>query len=122
MMNAIQRRYASAVARNDVHNAEATAIEQSIIAALNLTDSTGKPLSSLFRVRDNLRQIFGALKRMLFKKKIHVAINGKRCPVLGHVGMLHTVCDVTKLNCQLGDTVTLEINPTMVRGMDIKFE
>ena len=78
--------------------------------------------NDLFRFRDNLRQILGALKRMLFKKKIHVAINGKRCPVLGHVGMLHTVCDVTKLNCQLGDTVTLEINPTMVRGMDIKFE
>ena len=52
MMNAIQRRYASAVARNDAHNAEATAIEQSIITALNLTDSTGKPVSSLFRVRD----------------------------------------------------------------------
>ena len=52
MMNAIQRRYASAVARNDAHNAEATAIEQGIIAALNLTDAVGKPVSSLFCVRD----------------------------------------------------------------------
>lgn len=52
-MNAIQRRYASAVARNDAHNAEANAIEQSIIAALNLTDSTGKPLSFLFCIQDD---------------------------------------------------------------------
>ena len=59
---------------------------------------------------------------MVFKKKICVCVNGKKAAVLGHVGMLHTVCDVTKLNCQLGDKVTLEINPTMVRGMDIKFE
>lgn len=78
--------------------------------------------NDLFRFRDSLRQMFGALKRMIFKKKIYVAINGKKCPVIGHVGMLHTVCDVTKINCRLGDKATLEINPTVVRGMEIRFE
>ena len=58
---------------------------------------------------------------MIFKKKIYVSINGKKCPVLGHVGMLHTVCDVTKANCRLGDKVTVEISPLQVRGMEISF-
>ncbi len=51
-MNPIQRRYASALARKDAHNAEATEIEKTVIAALNLTGSTGKPLTTPFRVRD----------------------------------------------------------------------
>ena len=78
--------------------------------------------NDLFRFRDCLRQAVGAVRRMIFRKKIYVCIGGKKCPVLGHVGMLHTVCDVTGVNCRLGDTATLEINPTMVRGMEIRFE
>ena len=75
----------------------------------------------IFRFRDNLRAALSAVKRMIFKKKIYVSINGKKCPVLGHVGMLHTVCDVSKVNCQLGDKAILEINPLQVRGMEIVF-
>lgn len=77
--------------------------------------------NDIFRFRDCLRQAFGAVKRMIFKKKIYVSINGKKCPVLGHVGMLHTVCDVTKVNCRLGDKVTVEISPLQVRGMELEF-
>ena len=77
--------------------------------------------NDLFRVRDCLRTILGAVKHMIFGKKIYVNIGGKKCPVLGHVGMLHTVCDVTKVNCAIGDKVTLEIGPTQVRGMEIQF-
>lgn len=77
--------------------------------------------NDLFRFRDCLRQALRAVKGMLFKKRLYVHVNGQRCPVLGHVGMLHTVCDVTKINCQPGDPVTLEINPTAVRGMEIEF-
>ena len=75
----------------------------------------------LFRFRDCLREALGAVKRMIFKKKIYVSINGKKCPVLGHVGMLHTVVDVTKVNVQVGDKAILDINPTQVRGMEIVF-
>ena len=75
----------------------------------------------IFRFRDCLRDMFGAMKRMIFGKKIYVNIGGKKCPVLGHVGMLHTVCDVTKAKCAVGDKVTLEISPTQVRGMEIIF-
>ena len=75
----------------------------------------------IFRFRDCLRDALGAVKRMLFKKKIYVSINGKKCPVLGHVGMLHTVVDVTKVNCKLGDKAILQINPLQVRGMEIVY-
>lgn len=75
----------------------------------------------IFRFRDCLRDALSAVKRMVFKKKIYVSINGKKCPVLGHVGMLHTVCDVTKVSCKLGDKAILDINPLQVRGMEIEF-
>lgn len=76
----------------------------------------------IFRVRDCLREALGAVKRIFFKKKIYVSINGKKCPVLGHVGMLHTVVDVTKVNCKLGDKAILDINPLQVRGMEIIYK
>ena len=41
--------------------------------------------------------------------------------MLGHVGMLHTVCDITNATCSVGDTAILDINPLQVRGMDIVF-
>lgn len=75
----------------------------------------------IFRFRDCLRELLGAVKRMIFKKKIYVNINGKKCPVLGHVGMLHTVVDVTKVNVKQGDKATLDIKPTQIRGMEIVF-
>ena len=77
--------------------------------------------NDIFRFRDCLRQMFTAMKRMIFKKKLYITINGKACPVLGHVGMLHTVCDVTKANCQPGDLATLDINPLQLHGMEIQF-
>ena len=76
----------------------------------------------IFHFRDCLRDAVGAVKRMIFKKKIYISINGKKCPVLGHVGMLHTVCDVTKVNVKQGDKAILEINPTQIRGMEIRFQ
>lgn len=76
----------------------------------------------IFRFRDCLRDALGAVKRMIFGKKIYVSIGGKKCPVLGHVGMLHTVCDVTKVKCAAGDKATVEISPTQVRGMEIIFQ
>ena len=62
-----------------------------------------------------------ALKRMIFPKKLYVSVGGKKCPVLGHVGMLHTVCDVTKVTCQPGETAVLEINPLLQRGLDVQY-
>ena len=76
----------------------------------------------IFRPRDELRKIFGACKRLLFKKSLYVTLNGRSCRVLGHIGMLHTVIDVTDCDCKLGDTAILDINPILLRGMDVVFK
>lgn len=77
--------------------------------------------NDIFRRRDSLRKLFSALKGLVFKKSLYVTVGGKKCPVLGHVGMLHTVCDVTKVTCQPGDTAKLDISPVLVRNMDVEF-
>ena len=74
-----------------------------------------------FRLRDNLRRIASALKSMVLPRRLTVSIGEQKCRVLGHVGMLHTVVDVTDKIVSLGDTATLEINPCRVRGMELRF-
>ncbi|MBQ7566687.1 MAG: alanine racemase [Oscillospiraceae bacterium] len=75
----------------------------------------------VFRIRDCLRQIAGGLKGILIRKKLTVEVAGQRCRVLGHVGMLHTVIDVTGKGLKEGDLAMLEINPLRVRGLEVKF-
>ena len=76
----------------------------------------------IFRFRDGLRQMLTGLRTMLGHKAIYVNISGQRCCVLGHIGMLHTVCDVTHITCGLGDHATVNINPLMLKGMDVIFK
>lgn len=75
----------------------------------------------LWRVQDCLRGVARELKAMLRKKALYVTVNGQRCRVLGHVGMVNIVVDVTGLDCKLGDTVVAEINPLLVKGLEIEF-
>ena len=75
--------------------------------------------NDIFRPRDNLRKILSGFKGLFIRKAIYVTVNGKRCRVLGHIGMLHTVCDVTNVKCSLGDKAVLNINPLMLKGMDV---
>ena len=76
----------------------------------------------LFRRRDSLRKILSGVRNFLFPPKLTVTVDGTACPVLGHVGMLHTVLDVTQTSLREGDPVCLEINPLFVRGMEIRFD
>ena len=77
--------------------------------------------NDLFRFRDCLRRIAASLRVMLFGKAYYVIINGKRCKVLGHIGMLHTAADVSGIQCSLGDMARVEINPLMQKGMDVEW-
>lgn len=76
----------------------------------------------LFRPRDQLRAAASALKGLIFKKAYYVTLGGKRCKVLGHIGMLHTVVDVTNLTCAIGDVATLDINPLLLKGVPVVFQ
>ncbi len=67
-----------------------------------------------YRLRDGIRYILQDLKRTLTRESVWVNINGKRARVLGHVGMLHTVIDVTEIPCEVGDRVTVSVNPLYV--------
>lgn len=75
-----------------------------------------------FRFRDCLRGGLSLWKAWLTRKKLYVRIGGQRCPVRGHVGMLHCMVDVSKLDsCHAGDKVQLDISPTMQKGMPVVF-
>lgn len=76
----------------------------------------------LFRLRDCAREIFHNLKWMLTGRRLHVLVNGQTCSVLGHVGMVNTIVDVTDLKeCDVGDRVVLQVNPLQVKGMRILY-
>ncbi len=76
----------------------------------------------LWRVRDCVRGMLANLKAMLTRKAIYVTVGGRRCRVLGHIGMLHTCINVTGVpNVAVGDMVRLEINPLLVKGLPIEY-
>lgn len=75
----------------------------------------------IFRFRDGVREVLSGLRTMLGHKAIYVTINDQRCRVLGHIGMLHTVCDVTHIPCALGNKARLEVNPLMRKDIDVVF-
>ena len=75
----------------------------------------------LFRVRDCLRRILSAVKVIFRGKAYYVTVNGTRCRVIGHIGMLHTAVDVTGLDCKVGDVGQFDINPLLLKGTDVEF-
>lgn len=70
----------------------------------------------MFRFKDAVYASLSGLKAWLTGKKVTASINGKTVPVLGHVGMQHTIIDVTNIDCAPGDWVKLEVNP-LVAGV-----
>jgi len=67
--------------------------------------------NDLFRFRDKLRYILHDVKALFHPKSLYVTINGKRAPVLGHIGMVHVVADVSAIRCETGDEVRIELSP-----------
>ena len=74
----------------------------------------------LFRFSDCLRGILSWVKAFVSHKRLYATIGHRRCPVLGHVGMLHTVLDVTGLEVKVGDTARLDLNPLLMKGLDVE--
>ena len=77
--------------------------------------------NDLYRIRDSLRMILRGFKNLLFPHKIIVSVNGHKCRVLGHVGMVHAVVDVTDIECAVGDKVQAQVNPLTVKGLKIQY-
>lgn len=77
--------------------------------------------NDLHRLRDNLRALVHAIKNLFLKGDILVTVDGKKCRILGHIGMVHAVVDVTGENCRIGSRVVVQINPLHVRGLKIHY-
>lgn len=72
--------------------------------------------NDMFRIIDRIRDVYGALKRVLKKGKITVVVGEARCKVLGQIGMHHTIIDITGANANIGDKVTMDVKPIYVQG------
>jgi alanine racemase len=66
-----------------------------------------------YRPVETMKFMLSVLRRGLIRKKLYVSLNHAQVRVLGHVGMLHTVVDVTNVDCAPGDLATFEVNPLL---------
>ena len=55
------------------------------------------------------------------RRKSYVRINGQKARVLGSVGLLHTMVDVTNIECTVGDIALLDVDPVNVKGLPIVY-
>ncbi len=98
--------------------------EQTRVAVIGLgwyNGFTAERQNDLFRVRDSLWAILRHIRDIFIRRNIIVTVNGHKCRVLGHVGMVHAVVDVTDIDCALGDKVVAQVNPLTVKGLRIQY-
>lgn len=69
------------------------------------------------RFVDIVHYILSDLKRFMQNRHPTVSIRGKELPILGQVGMNHTVVDLMGQPCAVGDRVHIEINPILCGTM-----
>ena len=63
---------------------------------------------------DNLKAGLKELKNLFKTKRLKVIINGNKCDIVGRLGTLHAIIDVTDIKCEVGDEVIIEANPVYV--------
>ena len=64
----------------------------------------------------------GLLDLLKFRRRSHfVRINGAKARVLGNVGLMHTMVDVTKIDCTVGDIALLDVDPVNVKGLPVLY-
>ena len=55
------------------------------------------------------------------RRKSHVKINNQKAQILGSVGLMHTMVDVTKIDCTVGDIALMDVDPVNVKGLPIEY-
>ncbi len=73
----------------------------------------------LWRFKDCIRGIARYIKAFIKHKALYVHVNGTPCKVLGHVGMVNMVIDVTDCDCKVGDMARVNINPLLLKGIEV---
>ena len=56
------------------------------------------------------------------RRKLYARVNGQRARVIGSVGMMHTLIDVTKIDCTVGDVAVLDVDPINVKGLPREYK
>lgn len=69
-----------------------------------------------FRFLDILRYLYADAKLFLKDNTLYASVNGQRVPLLGRVGMYNIILDVTNTNIQIGDTVSISVNPLLIES------
>ena len=69
---------------------------------------------SSFGFKECFRAACSAMLSFFRRRKYYVQVNGKRVPVIGHVGVNHTAIDVTDVECGPGTVVQLDAAPLFV--------
>lgn len=64
-----------------------------------------------------IHSILSAGKRFVTREKLSVKINGKRCPVVGAIGLSHTAVDITGLEVRTGDDAFFDFSPLFVNPL-----
>lgn len=75
----------------------------------------------LWRFSDCLRGVARYIKAFVKRKALYVKVKGQNCRVLGHVGMVNMVIDVTDCDCKVGDMARVDINPLLIKGVEIVY-
>ncbi len=65
--------------------------------------------------------VLGSVKALIKKRTVCGELGGGQAPVIGFIGMVQTILDVTDVPCAVGDTVTLPIRPLAVKGLPITY-
>ena len=67
------------------------------------------------RTRDS--GLTAAIRRWWRRRKITVRIAGQKVKVIGRIGAMETLVDVTDMKCSAGDTVLFDIDPLYAKGL-----
>lgn len=63
-----------------------------------------------------VNSLWSAVRRYFRNRRRTVRLNGQKVRVLGTIGGVETLLDVTQVKCNEGDRVTFDINPMFARG------
>lgn len=69
-----------------------------------------------YGVMPPVNSLLDAVRRFFRNRRRTVKLNGQKVRVLGAIGGVETLLDVTQLKCSEGDRVVFEINPMFARG------
>ena len=67
--------------------------------------------------RHRAEGLWQRLRAALGRRRFAVRIEGQRAPVIGDIGAMQTLVDVTDLKCSAGDVAQFDIDPAFAKGL-----